>query len=173
MTLHCMVAAGAPCSARMNRRKFLLSASGLAAHLVTAGAAHASFEDSLSSRLRREGYRIVTRKRTWLGRIRIVAVRSLEEREVVLDPSTGEILRDYSTSIAAATSGPSGRDRSNRSGTSRGDGPGEPTADDRDEEPDEADDRAAEEEARERAAREAEEEARERARHEEELDAER
>jgi len=79
----------------MNRRVFLLSASSFVALGASGQQAHASVEDSVAGRLRREGYRITRRRRTWLGRIRITAVRNHEEREVVLDPTTGEILRDY------------------------------------------------------------------------------
>lgn len=42
-----------------------------------------------------QGYNIVQIERTWLGRIRIEAVRGNLEREMIIDPNTGEILRDY------------------------------------------------------------------------------
>ena len=170
----------------MNRRRFLLSAASFAAIPVSATAAHASVEDKVAARLRREGYRIVQRKRTWLGRVRFIAVRSREERELVLDPSSGEILRDYSTTVSVASDGPSGRGEAGRGGaggpaSGGGEEPGgeEPGGEEPggDNEPSD-DDRAAEEEAREaeereREAEEREREAEERARHEEELDAER
>ncbi|MCB2115412.1 MAG: hypothetical protein KDE00_03735 [Rhodobacteraceae bacterium] len=155
----------------MNRRRFLLSAASLATLVASAGAAHASIEDKVAARLRREGYRIVQRKRTWLGRVRFIAVRSREERELVLDPSSGEILRDYSTTISIASDGPSGRGEGRGGPGPREDTSDEPSDDDAD---DDADEEAArEEEERARAEEEEAREAAERARHEEELDAER
>ena len=82
--------------------------------------------------LRREGYRIVQRKRTWLGRVRFIAVRSREERELVLDPSSGEILRDYSTTISIASDGPSGRGEGRGGPGPREDTSDEPSDDDAD-----------------------------------------
>ncbi|MBC7142452.1 MAG: hypothetical protein H5U18_09905 [Rhodobacteraceae bacterium] len=66
----------------------------------------ATYQDDLERQLRREGYRITYQKRTWLGRIRIQAMNGLRRREVVLDPSSGEILRDYTEDT--------GRDRSSQ-----------------------------------------------------------
>ena len=160
----------------MTRRGFLFSASSFAALVVSGGAAHASVEDKIAARLKREGYRITKRKRTWLGRVRILAVRNREQREVVLDPATGEVLRDYSdftdeTPVTTSHRGSDGRGSS--AGSSGGSGsagneasePGSSSGgsgssgNSTDSEAEESD-RAAEEEARERA---------ERARHEEEL----
>lgn len=46
--------------------------------------------------LRLDGYEDIEVSRTWLGRVRIVAEKGELEREVILHPSTGEVLRDYS-----------------------------------------------------------------------------
>lgn len=46
--------------------------------------------------LRFQGYREIWFERTLLNRIRIVAERRGRSREIVIDPRTGEILRDYS-----------------------------------------------------------------------------
>ncbi|WP_347311479.1 hypothetical protein [Defluviimonas sp. SAOS-178_SWC] len=78
----------------MTRRGFLLSSSGLLLSSAVP-AVSATFQDDVERRLSREGYRITYKKRTWLGRIRIQAMRGNRRREVVLDPSSGEILRDY------------------------------------------------------------------------------
>lgn len=45
--------------------------------------------------LSRQGYREIEVTRTWLGRIRIEAKSATGEREIVVNPRTGEILRDY------------------------------------------------------------------------------
>ncbi|MDJ0627034.1 MAG: hypothetical protein QNJ44_02140 [Rhodobacter sp.] len=46
--------------------------------------------------LKLDGYERITIKRTWLGRMRIVAERGEIEREIVINRRTGEVLRDYS-----------------------------------------------------------------------------
>lgn len=82
----------------MNRRSFLsLCAGGLAAAtpVLTAGAALAEgYENSVVTQLRRQGYRKIDVERTLLGRVRIVAARGGGSREIILNPRTGEILRD-------------------------------------------------------------------------------
>jgi len=45
--------------------------------------------------LEAQGYHIEEVERTWLGRVRIEAVRGKQERELVLNPRTGEVLRDF------------------------------------------------------------------------------
>ncbi|WP_139188489.1 PepSY domain-containing protein [Aliiruegeria lutimaris] len=45
--------------------------------------------------LRALGYTEITGKETWLGRYRIVATAPGQSREIVLNPYTGEVLRDY------------------------------------------------------------------------------
>lgn len=84
----------------MTRRGFLLSGASL---LATCGPSLASTaEDEVAARLRRDGYRILMRKRTWLGRIRFKARKGQTVREVVVDPTSGEVLRDYSDKLAGA-----------------------------------------------------------------------
>ena len=46
--------------------------------------------------LQLDGYDEIEVKRTWLGRVRIIAEKDEIEREVILNPNTGEVLRDYS-----------------------------------------------------------------------------
>jgi len=48
--------------------------------------------------LRSQGYHEIWFERTLLNRVRIVAERRGTSREIVLDPRTGDILRDYSES---------------------------------------------------------------------------
>lgn len=56
--------------------------------------------DDIISALRSHGYRIVVQERTWLGRERVVAETSSKRREVVFNPGTGEIMRDYVVALA-------------------------------------------------------------------------
>lgn len=51
--------------------------------------------DRVVSMLQSDGYQNIEVERTWLGRIRIEAEKGEFEREIVLNRSTGEILRDY------------------------------------------------------------------------------
>jgi hypothetical protein len=71
----------------------------LAACLTTSAsvAAAQSPADAVVQQLREQGYVEFEVTRTLLGRIRVVAV-ALDgtEREVVFNPATGEVLRDYS-----------------------------------------------------------------------------
>lgn len=76
----------------MKRRAFL---SGLVAGVALAGPALAQgIVDDIVGQLRRQGFRSVVTERTLLGRVRIVASRSDGSREIIVNPRTGEILRD-------------------------------------------------------------------------------
>ncbi|MDF2142256.1 hypothetical protein [Paenirhodobacter sp. CAU 1674] len=98
----------------MDRRGFLCAGAMLA--LIGAGAAPAfagGAEDSVMRQLKAQGYSQIQVQRTWLGRLRITAQRGKVQREIVLDPRTGELLRDLSTSGATLLRSPSdsGADR--------------------------------------------------------------
>ena len=58
-------------------------------------AAAQSVQDQILSQLRDQGFSEMTLNRTWLGRIRVIAYRDDLRRELVFNPQTGEILRDY------------------------------------------------------------------------------
>jgi hypothetical protein len=60
--------------------------------------------DEIRSTLRERGYRIIEDERTWLGRQRVVAEKNGARREVVFNPGTGEILRDYSVRLGESES---------------------------------------------------------------------
>lgn len=76
----------------MDRRSFLL---GLGSGVALAGrAAAATFQDAVVAQLRDQGYSQIVVERTWLGRIRIMAVLGDTRREIILNPRTGEVLRD-------------------------------------------------------------------------------
>jgi len=67
--------------------------------IAFAAAALPAFADVTSAwvkQLRLDGYEDIEVTRTWLGRVRIVAEKGEIEREVILHPRTGEVLRDYS-----------------------------------------------------------------------------
>ena len=49
----------------------------------------------LISELQTSGYSNISERRTWLGRLRIRAERGEYIREIIINPRTGEILRDY------------------------------------------------------------------------------
>lgn len=51
--------------------------------------------DQVTSQLAQQGYSEIHITRTFLGRIRIEASADGQYREIILNPRTGEILRDY------------------------------------------------------------------------------
>ena len=68
---------------------------GIMAGLLLASAAHAEgFADAIVAELRASGFDRIETEQTWLGRTRIVAVGAEGMREIVINPATGEILRD-------------------------------------------------------------------------------
>ncbi|MBD3678513.1 MAG: hypothetical protein HUJ27_08935 [Rhodobacteraceae bacterium] len=63
--------------------------------MVFPALAHAqTLEERITAQLREQGYTSITVERTFLGRVRILAEGPGMEREIVLNPRTGEILRD-------------------------------------------------------------------------------
>ncbi len=56
----------------------------------------------VSAALEAQGYTIASHTRTLLGRVRFVASKDLIWREIVLDLSTGQILRDYAVTFSPA-----------------------------------------------------------------------
>lgn len=73
--------------------------------------------------LRDHGYRILVDERTWLGRQRVIAEKNGAQRELVFNPGTGEILRDYAVRLAPGRATQLSRDRS-AGGAGTGDAPG-------------------------------------------------
>jgi hypothetical protein len=88
----------------MKRRSFLLMTS--AAGASVAFPAHADYVNSVRDQLRQQGYRQISVSSTMLGRTRIVAKSKTGTREIIMNPRTGEILRDLWSS-AQGSSGPS------------------------------------------------------------------
>lgn len=54
----------------------------------------ADYTDTVIAELQSQGYGRIETEVTWLGRVRIVARRDEGSREIILNPRTGEILRD-------------------------------------------------------------------------------
>lgn len=76
----------------MRRRVFLAA---LVGGMAAAGMAQArDRSDDIVRELKRKGYRVTEVSRTFLGRIRILATKDGGRREIIVNPVTGEILRD-------------------------------------------------------------------------------
>lgn len=86
----------------LNRRFFLLTAAAFA----VATPAHADFVTAVQQKLQSQGYTEISVSYTLLGRSRIIAHGKRGTREIILNPKTGEVLRDFWTSASGAT-GPS------------------------------------------------------------------
>lgn len=79
----------------MKRRLFVFGLVTTAAMAVTGGAAlAASFSEDVVAQLVKLGFSDITAETTLLGRVRITAHRADGVREIVLNPRTGEVLRD-------------------------------------------------------------------------------
>ncbi len=81
----------------MKRREFV--AGLLAAGAFAAPAFADDIVESIVRQLKRQGFGAITQERTLLGRVRIAAKRKDGSREIILNPRTGEILRDLWTPI--------------------------------------------------------------------------
>ncbi len=102
----------------MDRRFFLTICAGA---LVSAAPAFAgTFEDAVIKQLKAQGFRRITVEKTLLGRVRIVSFSSGKRREIVLNPRTGEVLRDVLTAadgtVAPAIANTSGGSNDNSTG---------------------------------------------------------
>lgn len=97
----------------MDRRHFL---AGLGATLLASAgpvAARTNGEvviDRIRAQLRSQGYTRISLERTLLGRVRILATGPGSRREIIVDPRTGEILRDLWRAMDASTSQSAGDD---------------------------------------------------------------
>ncbi len=81
------------------RRDFLRSLASAAAVLAV-GAVPVLAQDvgaDIARQLRRRGYEEIEISRTLLGRVRVVGRRGNVRREVIVNPNSGEILRDLTT----------------------------------------------------------------------------
>ena len=55
----------------------------------------ATYEEELIAQMEGQGFVLVERESTWLGRISLEFVSDTHEREIILNPNNGAILRDY------------------------------------------------------------------------------
>ena len=85
----------------MYRRTFL--SFGLAFVACATQAFSASFADAIVAQLTTQGFTKISVETTWLGRVQILAQRSDGQREIILNPRTGEILRDLWTAAQGQT----------------------------------------------------------------------
>ena len=56
-----------------------------------------NYEQAILAQLRQDGYEQITVTTTLLGRIRIVADGAQGQREIVLNPRTGEVVAEFRT----------------------------------------------------------------------------
>jgi hypothetical protein len=71
--------------------------------MLPAFAAAQTVQDSIISQLQNQGFTQIEVSRTLLGRVILKATSSQLERELVFNPTTGEILRDYWVAVNAAS----------------------------------------------------------------------
>lgn len=95
-----------------------------------------SSENSIVSRLERNGYELVERKRTWLGRVVLEFESSTEARQIIFNPRRGVIVRDYSEDLQSEARNGLLSPFSNRRDSDKDDG----DDDDRDRDNDDKDD---------------------------------
>ena len=122
----------------MKRRDFLC---GMAAGLAVGGPALAEgVADSIVRQLKRLGFRSIVQERTLLGRVRITAQRNDGLREIIVNPNTGEILRDLWTPAGGGSGVAIIDDRGGKSGKDGNSGHGSGGDDDEDDDDDDDDD---------------------------------
>ena len=121
----------------MNRRGFLIAVSA-AVLLAGTSSARADFVDDVVEWLEEQGFTQITITRTLLGRVHILASNDKGTRDMVLNPRTGEVLRDVwlaadgKTTSPYTTLPPAHDDRSGPGGGSDDDDDGDDGDDDDD-----------------------------------------
>ena len=109
----------------MNRRRFLYQLTAASTLVLTGAAAFAAtYTDAVVSQLTKQGFYNIAVQTTLLGRVRILADRGDGQREIILNPRTGEILRDTWQASGSATTMPIIDDIKDESGGDRSDGDG-------------------------------------------------
>jgi len=87
----------------MKRRRFLFGLTAASAILWAGATMAATYADGVVGQLTKQGYYNIAIETTWLGRVRIIADRADGKREIILNPRTGEILRDSWQASGAGT----------------------------------------------------------------------
>ncbi len=92
----------------MSRRSAMFAISTTLALAATVGPALAGpYDDNVVAQLTSQGFGHIATERTWLGRVRITAERTDGQREIILNPKSGEILRDlWNPTDASSTQTP-------------------------------------------------------------------
>ncbi|MEO0487116.1 MAG: hypothetical protein AAF092_14525 [Pseudomonadota bacterium] len=80
----------------------LLWASAISILTAATPAVAQSVDEEVIRQLRAQGYTEFDVRRTWLGRVRILASVGDEEREIILHPSNGSVLYDSLAGVFAA-----------------------------------------------------------------------
>jgi hypothetical protein len=99
-------------------------------------AAAQSVQDSIIAQLQAQGFTQIEVSRTLLGRVRVKATSATLERELVFNPNTGEILRDYwenrsdNANSAPVVLNPNHTDRDHSGGAGSSGSGSEPSTDD-------------------------------------------
>ena len=65
-----------------------------------------SVAEQITRQLRDQGFGQVTITQTWLGRTRIIGKSGDGQREIIVNPKTGEILRDLFTTASGKSTNP-------------------------------------------------------------------
>ena len=104
-----------------------------------------NYEKAILAQLRQDGYEQIVVTTTLLGRIRIVADGAQGQREIVLNPRTGEVLRDVLllanlADDGVSSGGSSGKSKGSGSRSSGSGGSGSSGGDDDDDDNDRSDD---------------------------------
>ena len=121
----------------MDRRKFLVLVTAFS--LSGTVPALADNEDDIIERLVEAGFGQIEVTRTLLGRVRIVAFKGSIRRELVINPRTGEILRDV-TLVAEGEKSSAGSSKGKNGSSSGGSGSGGDDGGDDDSDDDDDDD---------------------------------
>jgi phosphopantothenoylcysteine synthetase/decarboxylase len=124
-------------STKMVTRRDMLAAGFAVVLGAGSAAAQSTVTDQVVAQLRDQGYTVQRMNRTLLGRVRVIARRGDQSREVVFDPRNGVILRDYTTGLFGTSEDD---DQSGSSGGQAGGGNGGGDDDDDDDDDDGDDD---------------------------------
>ena len=104
----------------MGRKKFV---GALVVGAMGAAPAMADvFSENIVQQLEQQGFKSISTERTWLGRTRIVAEGDDGQREIIVNPNTGEILRDLMLTSNAGGDGNGGLVNSRAASDDRDDG---------------------------------------------------
>ena len=108
----------------MNRRDIISVLVAATVSVAAMPALAASFSDDVVAQLTKQGFSNIQTTTTWLGRVVIDADRGGGHREIILNPRTGEILRDIWTAAGGKSGAPILDDVADSGGAGQGGGDG-------------------------------------------------